>query len=130
MSTGPARHPQALIRKITVHLICNHLRTQKTQRRAGTAVELDERLPSSVRDPEQQLGAVELVHTALRQMDLTNKYQADLIRLIDLGGATPEDVAGGMGLPPARLHVQLCRARGAFRKAVEALSGTELGASR
>jgi RNA polymerase sigma-70 factor (ECF subfamily) len=111
---------------ITKNLICNHLRQRERRPEFAAGVELDE-MPASQPDVEQRVNRAErkwLVEVILSKLP---REAAMLIRWIDLGELTQEDVAGILERPLKTVKTQHLRARARFRDLVERLYPVDLG---
>jgi RNA polymerase sigma factor (sigma-70 family) len=115
-----------MLATITGRLICNHLRQRERRPRIAAEVEPDE-LPASQPDVEQGVRRAErkrLVEVILAKLP---REAAMLIRCIDLGELTHEDVAKALERPLKTVKTQHHRARARFRDLVERLYAMDLG---
>jgi RNA polymerase sigma factor (sigma-70 family) len=116
----------SMLATITRHLICNYLRQRVRRPRFAYGVEVDE-MPASQPDVELRVGRAErkrLVEVLLAKLP---RDAAMLIRWIDLGELTQEEVAGILGRPLKTVKTQHLRARARFRELVERLYEVDLG---
>lgn len=116
----------SMLATITGNLICNHLRRGGRSPQFADGVEVDE-LPASQPDVEQRVRRAErkrLVEVILAKLP---RDAAMLIRWIDLGELTQEEVAGILERPLKTVKTQHLRARARFRDLVERLYEVDLG---
>lgn len=108
---------------ICLRVASNHRRKRRTQRDSVSphddGNELASSLPSSTRDPEEQLAdhqARLVVEAALASLAPEQQLMIVMFEIDDLSG---KEIATTLGLPLGTVHSRLHRARDAFRVAVE-----------
>jgi RNA polymerase sigma-70 factor (ECF subfamily) len=100
----------ALLHRIVGHLVLNHRRALQRARRRDGGDDLDA-LPRSARDPEQVMLAVEAAREVEALLAELPEEAAQVVRLIELEGATAEEVAAARGETVGAVRVRLFRAK-------------------
>lgn len=99
----------AMLHGIVRHLVSNHRRALQRARRRDGGDELDA-LPRSQRDPEQVMLAVAAAQELEVLLGELSEEAAWVVRLVELEGATAEEVAAVLGVTEEAARVRLHRA--------------------
>jgi RNA polymerase sigma factor (sigma-70 family) len=110
-----------LLRTMTGHVICNHLRERAKHRKALDREADAEVVPASKRDPEQLVAGAEQKQMVAEILAEMLPLEAVYIRLLDLGDYSAEEIGAILKVPGSTVRMRYRRARAEFRKVGERL---------
>jgi RNA polymerase sigma-70 factor, ECF subfamily len=122
---GLPANTQAMLVRIAGNELCNHGRAQRHRPEADGGASADE-TPESRQSPEQSMHAADCARIVDDILSRMAPQAAELMRLVDLGGLSPAEVAEMQGRDPSTVWSHLCRARKRFEELALELHGVDL----